>query len=64
MMEYAKEVIQDAFYEDIMTNLIIMEDPDRYYNWYHGYTEIEYSYYYMDQFKSCLRLRRNVTDNA
>ena len=44
MMEYAMEVIQDAFYEEIMTNLSKMEDPDRYYNWYHGYTKIEYPY--------------------
>ena len=51
MMEYAMDVIQDAFYEEMMSNLSKMEDPDRFNNWYHGYTEIEYPYYhYTNQF--------------
>ena len=25
-----------------MRNLSKVEDPDRYYNWYHGYTDIEF----------------------
>ena len=45
MLDYAKEVIQDLFYEEIITNLSKIQDPDRYYNWYHGYSAITYPYY-------------------
>ena len=40
--ELALDEIQDEFYKEIMTNLSKLEDPDRYYNWYHGYTQIKY----------------------
>ena len=35
---YAFELLHDSFYEGILTNLSLIEDPDRYYNWYHGFT--------------------------
>ena len=28
-----------------MTNLSKVKDPDKYYNWYQGYTQIQYPYY-------------------
>ena len=37
-----------------MNNLTKVEDPNRYYNWYHGYTKIVYPYY--DKFSNQLRL--------
>ena len=43
-----------------MTNLSKVDDPDRYYNWYHGYTEIEYPYYY----KKYNRLMYKVSTSA
>ena len=42
ILEFAREAITDAHHEEVMTNLSKMEDPNRYYNWYHGYTEISY----------------------
>ena len=45
LFAYALDVIQDEFYIEIMSNLSKVEDPDRYYNWYHGYTEIKYPYF-------------------
>ena len=38
-------IYQEQFYKEMMRNLSKFEDPDRYYNWYHGYTEIGYPYY-------------------
>ena len=44
LLDFALDVIQIEFYKEIMTNLSILEDPDRYYNWYHGYTQLKYTY--------------------
>lgn len=40
----ALDVIQEKVYEEIIKNLSKVEDPDRYYNWYYGYTAINYMY--------------------
>ena len=45
LFDFALEVIQDEFHEEIMTNMSKVEDPERYYNWYHGYTKIQYPFY-------------------
>ena len=45
LFEYTLNVIQDDFYNEIITNLTKMQDPDRYYNWYHGFTKINFPYY-------------------
>ena len=45
LFDYAMDVIQEKFYDEIKKNLSKVQYPDRYYNWYHGYTEIEYPYY-------------------
>ena len=37
--------VQEQFYDEIMTNFNKVEDPDRYHNWYHGYTGIGYPKY-------------------
>ncbi len=40
MSTYAFEILHDSFYEGIIANMSLIEDPDRYYNWYHGFTMI------------------------
>ena len=45
LLDSAMDVFQDEFHKEIMTNLNKVEDPDRYYNWYHGYTFLEYPSY-------------------
>ena len=45
LIEYAMKVIQDEFSDEIMTNLSKIEDPERFYNWYHGYSQIMFPYY-------------------
>ena len=45
LLDYALDVIQDEFYNELMTNMSLLQDPDRYYNWYYGYTKLEYPYW-------------------
>jgi len=37
---YAADLLQDYLFDAVMTNLSKLEDDDRYYNWYNGYTQI------------------------
>ena len=45
LFENALEIIQESFYLEMMANLSKLEDPDRFYNWYHGYTDIKLPYF-------------------
>ena len=45
LKEYADEVLQEAFYNEMMTNLSKVEDPNRFSNWYYGNTDIQYPYF-------------------
>ena len=38
LYDYALELLLDQLNKEFMTNLSKLEDNDRYYNWYHGYT--------------------------
>ena len=40
LQNYAEDVLNDLLFEIIKTNLKMIQDKDRYNNWYHGYTEI------------------------
>ena len=44
LANYAVELLYDRLYDDIMRNMSKLEENDRYYNWYHGYTEIKLPY--------------------
>ena len=37
---YAMEILADHISNRIIANLTILKDDDRYYNWYHGYTQM------------------------
>ena len=45
LIDYSLDVIQEELYKEVMANLSKLEDPDRFYNWYHGYTTIKYPFY-------------------
>ena len=45
LLEYATSLLENGTFQEILKNLSILEDPDRYYNWYHGYTEIKFPFY-------------------
>ena len=48
LLNYTLEIIDEHLYETMLTNFSRLVDNDRYYNWYHGYTEIELPFYDID----------------
>ena len=42
MLDTIMELIAEGTYRDLMNNLSKLEDPDRFYNWYHGFTKITF----------------------
>ena len=44
LLRFAMNSLQDYLHNEIMANLSKLQDKDRYYNWYHGYTEISVPY--------------------
>ena len=44
LTEASFDILQEYFYNEMMSNLSIVQYPDRFYNWYHGYTRIRYPY--------------------
>ena len=51
---YAIKLIQDQHYEDFMSNLTAIEEENRYYNWYHYYTQLFPQYWGRDYICSTL----------
>ena len=47
----ALSIIQEEFFIDIMKNLSKVKDSDRYYNWYHGFTRINYPNFEWNQLR-------------
>ena len=45
LLQHAKVITQEKFYEEIMRNLSFVENLDRFYNWYHGITRAELPYH-------------------
>ena len=46
LANYAVEMLYDHLYDNIMTKTSKLEDNERYYNWYHGYTMISLPTYH------------------
>ena len=44
MINYALKLMEDHHYQNLMTNLSVLEEKNRYYNWYHGYTRMDLPY--------------------
>ena len=45
LFEIALNIIQDDFYDELITNLTKIQDPDRHFNWYYGYSKIAFPYH-------------------
>ena len=69
LTKYAVGLIQDHVYEDIMTNLSLLVEDNRYFNWYNGFSVIQLPFWGRDincYIESCSddRLRIGVTTDA
>ena len=42
LFDYAIDIIQEHLYNEVMKNLSMIEDANRYKNWYHGLTKVSY----------------------
>ena len=45
LIEYAVEIVQDFYYAEMMRNVSVLENPDRNYNWYKGYSRVHYPFF-------------------
>ena len=45
LANYAVELLYDHLHNNIMKNMTMLDEKDRYYNWYHGYTKITLPHY-------------------
>ena len=45
LFDFALDVVQEKFSEETIRNLSKIQDPNKYYNWYHGYTLLQYPYH-------------------
>ena len=45
LFSYAKILLHDAYYQDFLYNLSLLQMDDSYYNWYHGYSMIKIPFY-------------------
>ena len=41
LINYAVGLLYDKLHKDIMTNLSMLHEENRYYNWYRGYTQLD-----------------------
>ena len=56
LLQHAKVITQEKFYEEIMRNLSFVEILDRFYNWYHGITRAELPYHSSFHNKLCFNV--------
>ena len=52
LANFAVELLYDDMHDSIMTNMRKLEENDRYYNWYHGYTLMKLPY--IHSYSGCL----------
>ena len=45
ILNYALELVNQLKFKEVMKNLSILEEENRYSNWYHGYTRVDLSSY-------------------
>ena len=38
LVEHMLDLLHESYYQELMANVSFLQDEDRYYNWYHGYT--------------------------
>ena len=48
LTNYAFQLLQDQLHDGVMKRLDLLKDDDRYYNWYHGFTQINIPSAYSD----------------
>ena len=45
LIDFALELIQDETFKNFMSNLSLIEEENRFYNWYYAYTDLTFPYW-------------------
>ena len=45
LTKYAVQLLQEHVYDEVIRNLSLIEENNRYYNWYRGYTQFQLPYW-------------------
>ena len=54
LTQYAVGLIQDHNFKDLISNISLIEEENRYYNWYMGYSMINLPWWGRDPYDGCL----------
>ena len=49
LVDYTLDLLHDSYYQELMENVSLLQDEDRFYNWYKGYNIIDIPYEYDGQ---------------
>ena len=64
LAKYAVELVQEELYNMIMKNLSILQDDEKYYNWYHGYSLIGLPYIKAQKYELFYTMRTYATSGT
>ena len=57
ILNYTVEMIQKYNFDDVMLNMSLIEEENRFYNWYHGITQLQIPYWGPDRSPGCTELQ-------
>ena len=64
LAKYAVELVQEELYNMVMKNLSLLQDDDKYYNWYHGYSLIGLPYIQAQKYEVYYTMRTYATSGT
>ena len=64
LAKYAVELVQEQLYNMVMNNLSLLQDDDKYYNWYHGYSLIGLPFIQEQNYEVYYRMRTYATSGT
>ena len=64
LAKYAVELVQEELYNMVMKNLSLLQDDDKYYNWYHGYSLIGLPFIQEQNYEVYYRMRTYATSGT
>ena len=63
LLQFTLQLLHQPYYEEILRNLSTLEEENRYFNWYHGYTQIGLPYNY-DAGRDYTYMRNDISTGA
>ena len=57
ILKYAVELIQNYNFNEVMSNMSLIEEENRFYNWYHGLSQLQIPYWGPDHSPGCIEMQ-------